>query len=134
MTSRTVVLAGRLSVEHLALEALVAEFGWSLKEADGLRRLAELNESHTIAAVLFSPKSLELPWERAVRHILDAAPGALPVLCHGFAEKIDWPRAAHAGVFHSLLLPFKLQEVRQSLGFAWSAKRRSAKYARAAGG
>jgi hypothetical protein len=57
-----------------------------------------------------------------VRAILDAAPGALPILCHGFADAIDWPQLVDAGVFHSLSFPFDLQEVRRSLGFVWSAK------------
>src|ERR1700722_747445 len=126
MTSRTVVLAGNLPVEHLDLDALVAEFGWSLEEAGSLGCLAELNRCNNIVTVLFSPKGLDLPWDQALRSVLDAAPGALPILCHGFAEPIDWPQAADAGAFHSLLLPLNLQEVRQSLGFAWSAKSRSA--------
>lgn len=125
MTSRTVVLAGSLPVERLNLEGIVTEFGWSLREAGSLRCLAELNECHNIVTVLFCPASLGLPWDQALRSILDAAPGALPILCHGFSEAIDWPRAAEAGAFHSLLLPLNLQEVRQSLGFVWSAKSRS---------
>lgn len=48
------------------------------------------------------------------------------MLCHGFAEMIDWPQVADAGAFHSLLLPFDVREVRQSLGFVWGAKRCSA--------
>jgi hypothetical protein len=125
MKQGTVVLAGRISVEHLRLDALIAEFGWSLINAGDLCRLAELNESKHIVAVLFSPKGLELPWDRALSSTMAAAPHALPILCHGFAEPVDWPVAAEAGAFHSLLLPFKLHEVRQSLGFAWSAMSRS---------
>jgi hypothetical protein len=130
MTRRIVVLAGRIPVEHLVIDALVAEFGWSLMEADSLNRLAELNERHSIVVVLFSPKSLELPWDRALHSTMIAAPRALPILCHGFAEPIDWPQVADAGAFHSLFLPFNSREVRQSLGFAWSAKGRSLMQAR----
>jgi len=126
MTQGTVVLAGGLPIEHLSLDILVAEFGWSLKEVEGLGSLAELNHDHNLVTVLFSPKKLDLPWDEALRSILDAAPRALPIICHGFAEMIDWPQVAHAGVFHSLLLPFSWYEVRQSLGFAWGAKCRPA--------
>ena len=38
----------------------------------------------------------------------------LNILCHGFAETVDWPQAADAGAFHSLLWPFDVREIRQS--------------------
>jgi hypothetical protein len=125
MTQGTVVLAGVLPVEHVALDLLVAEFGWSLKEASSVARVAELNAEHSLVTVLFSPHDLGLPWNQALRGVLRAAPTALPILCHGFADAIDWPELAEAGVFHSLLLPFDLGEVRQSLGFVWEATRRA---------
>lgn len=61
MTQGTVVLAGGLPVEHLCLDVLVAEFGWSLKEVEGLGSLAELNHDNNVVTVLFSPKTLDLP-------------------------------------------------------------------------
>lgn len=126
MIQGTVVLAGGLPVEHLSLDVLVAEFGWSLKEVEGLDSLAELNQDNNVVTVLFSPKTLDLRWDEALRSILDAAPRTLPIICHGFAEVIDWPQVANAGAFHSLLLPFSSREIRQSLGFVWGAKIRPA--------
>jgi hypothetical protein len=121
MKRGTVVLAGNARINHPALDLLVAEFGWSLKRTENLGCLAELSATDSLVAVLFSPKDLDLSWDQALRSILDAAPGALPILCHGFAETIDWPQAAEAGAFHSLLVPFDLREVRQSLEFVRSA-------------
>jgi hypothetical protein len=121
-----VVLAGGLSVEHVALDSVVAEFGWSLKKACGFRALAALSAESNLVAVLFSPHQLSLPWEQALKEVLEAAPSALPILCHGFRDLIHWPQAARAGAFHSLLVPFNVREVRQSLGFVYEAKRRSA--------
>ena len=126
MTQGTVVLAGVLPVEHVALDLLVAEFGWSLKEASSVAQVAELNADHTVVTVLFSPHDLGLPWDQALRAVLRAAPTSLPILCHGFADAIDWPELADAGVFHSLLLPFDMGEVRQSLGFVREATYRAA--------
>jgi hypothetical protein len=126
MTQGTVVLVGSLPVEHLTLDLLVAEFGWTLKQTSGLDGLVELNAGHNVVTALFSPRNLALPWDQALRAVLNAAPKALPVLCHGFADAIDWPQAAEAGGFHSLLLPFNVREVRQSLGFVLESKRRSA--------
>jgi hypothetical protein len=117
MKRGTVVLAGHVRSEAPSLDLLVAELGWSLQRADSLGCLAELNNTHNLVSVLFIPKVLNLPWDRALRSVLDVAPGALPILCHGFAETIDWPQAAEAGAFHSLLVPFDLREVRQSLEF-----------------
>jgi len=118
-----VVLLGALPVNHSVLNHLAAEFGWTVQSAAAL---AELSDDQNLAVVLFSPRHMALPWEQALQAVLEAAPRALPILCHTFAETLDWPRAAHAGAFHSLLLPFDAREVRQSLGFAWSAKLRSA--------
>jgi hypothetical protein len=129
MAQGTVVLAGVLPVEHVALDRLVGEFGWSLNEASSLCRVAELNVDHTVVTVLFSPHDLALPWDQALRAVLEAAPNALPILCHGFADAVDWPQLAEAGAFHSLRLPLDIREVRQSLGFVWEAKRRAATFA-----
>jgi hypothetical protein len=57
-----------------------------------------------VVAVLFSPSSLGLPWEEALRSVLNAFPGAFPILCHGFADNIDWPEVADAGASHSIPL------------------------------
>src|SRR5271165_2971165 len=121
-----VLIVGNLPVENLELGRFVAEFGWSLTEACSFSRVAELNATHNLVAVLFGPRNLALPWEQALGAVLDAAPTALPILCHGFREAIDWPQAARAGAFHTLLLPFNVREVRQSLGFVFDAKYRSA--------
>ncbi len=113
-------------MQGLALDQLVAEFGWSLKQARDLRQLPELKAHHKVVAVLFDPRDLALPWDTALRAILDAAPGALPIVCHGFSDAIDWPTVAEAGGFHSLFLPFSLSELRQSLGFVWATNCRAA--------
>jgi hypothetical protein len=126
MTNGTVVLAGSLPVEHLQLDALAAEFGWSLQEAASLRGVSELNADHNLVAVFFDARSLALSWDRALRGVREAAPGALPILCPQFADAIDWPQVAEAGGFHSLPLPFAKHEIRQSLGFVWEAKSRLA--------
>lgn len=126
MASKIVVLFGDLPVERRALDLLVAEFGWSLKEVRTVRDLAQVSLDHNLVTVLFDPQHLSLPWDQALRVISEAAPRALPILCHRFAEAIDWPQVAEAGAFHSLQLPLNQREVRQSLGFVWSAKCRSA--------
>jgi len=125
MSSEIVVLLGDVRIESQALDSLVEEFGWSLKKVQDVHGLAQPNFDNNLIAVLFDPKSLSLPWDRALRVILEAAPRALPILFHRFAEAIDWPQVADAGAFHSLQLPLNQCEARQTLGFVWSARRRS---------
>ena len=125
MTRGTVVLVGTLAVENMALDLLVSEFGWSIEKVPNLAGLAKLNHTHNLVAVLFSPQDLAIPWEQALPRVLKAAPRALPILCHGFADRIDWPQVAEAGAFHSLLLPFRASEFRHTLGFISGVKRSS---------
>lgn len=129
MANGIVVLAGQPPGEHLVLDNLVAEFGWSLQRVrslsrEGLGQLRKMAADGKVVAVLFSSHGIEIPWEAELNVILDFAPAALPILCHRFSEAVDWPRAAKAGVFHSLLLPFHSGEVRRSLGFVWEAASR----------
>lgn len=125
MSSGIVVLFGDFPVERKAFDSLVSEFGWSVKEIRTVRDLAQASLDYNLIAVLFDPQHLSLPWDKILRCILNTAPGTLPILCHRFAETIDWPKVAEAGVFHSLHWPLNQGEVRQSLGFVWGATRHS---------
>lgn len=123
MANGTVVLLGSLRVDRPAMDHLVSAFGYSVKEVPTLRHLGNLDGN--LVAVFFSPNAMGLECDEALQHVLRAAPGALPILCHGFAENLDWPRLVDAGAFHSLPMPFSATEVRQTLGFVWGAKSRS---------
>lgn len=125
MANGTVVLLGSLCTDRPAIDHLVSVFGYSVKEVSTLRQLGTLDND--LVAVLFSPSAMGLESDEALRYVLRAAPGALPILCHGFAEHVDWPRLVDAGAFHSLPMPFSLDEVRQTLGFVWGAKTSSDK-------
>jgi DNA-binding NtrC family response regulator len=123
MANGTVVLLGSLCVDRPAMDHLASAFGYSVKEVPTLRHLGSLGED--LVAVFFSPSAMGLECDEALQHILRTAPGALPILCHGFAENMDWARLMDAGAFHSLPMPFNPAEVRQTLGFVWSAKSRA---------
>jgi hypothetical protein len=125
MPSGIVVLFGDLPVERKAFDPLVSQFGWSVKEIRTVCDLAQASLDYNLIAVLFDSQHLSLPWDKVLRSILDTAPRTLPILCHRFAETIDWPKVAEAGVFHSLPWPLNQGEVRQSLGFVWGATRHS---------
>lgn len=138
MDREIVVVAGGLSTGRVSLEKLAAEFGWSLKHLPHLADLEVLRADSRVVAVLFSPANLAVSWKRALHKIQESAPQARPILCHRFRDSIDWPRAAKAGVFLLLPMPLSEVEVRQSLGFVWSARAnnraRKAASAQSAGG
>ena len=125
MPSGIVALVGDLHIDRQALDLIAADFHWSVKQFRTIHELAQANVDNNLIAVFFDAKSLSLPRERALRVILEAAPGALPILCHRFAEVVDWPQLAEAGAFHSLRFPLDLREARQTLGFVWAARRRT---------
>ena len=120
MALGTVILVGGLPIEPFVLACLASEFGLSFQEIDNLQNCPSLPDD--VVAVLFSPSSLGLQWDEALRSVLKTFPRALPILCHGFADHLDWPEVADAGAFHSIPLPFSVAELRQSLGFVWGAK------------
>ena len=116
----TVILVGTLPIERFVLCCLSSEFGLTFQAVNTLQNCPNLPDD--VVAVLFSPSSLGLPWNEALRSVLKNFPLAFPILCHGFADHIDWPEMADAGVFHSIPVPFSVAELRQSLGFVWGAK------------
>jgi hypothetical protein len=120
-----VVILENLSIGSLPLEDLAAEFGWSLERVFSREGLSRLAAERTVAAVLFDPSGLKMPWNHALRLVLDAAPGSHAILCHRFSEAIPWDEVVEAGAFHSLRLPLELCEVRQSFGFVWAATNRT---------
>jgi hypothetical protein len=122
MLRQSVVLLGSLPVGTVPLEGLVADFGWSLETADSFPALRNLSREREIIAVLFEASMWSLPWAEALRFVQDAAPGAFPVVCHRFSDPMYWPALADAGAFHKMTLPLASTEVRQGLGFVWSAR------------
>lgn len=107
------------------LDCLVSEFGFSFEEIEKVENTLSPNLREDVIAVLFNPSSLGLEWDEALRSVLNAFPRAFPILCHGFADHIDWPGMADAGAFHSIPIPFSVAELRQSLGFVWGAQQNS---------
>jgi hypothetical protein len=102
---------------------VVQEFGWSLECVSSFENLRKLLRDRSAVAVLFEPKALGISWEEALGLVLEIAPDALPMVCQRFSETVIWPDLAEAGAFHSLSLPIDARELRQSLGFVWTAKR-----------
>lgn len=119
--SNTLVVLGNLGSR--ALDQAITGFPWSLEDADGFRHLRDLDRERKVVAVLFEPYTFDLTWNEALKSVREAAPTALPIACHRFSDAIDWPQLADGGAFHALRLPLDERELRQSLGFVWTALR-----------
>jgi DNA-binding NtrC family response regulator len=122
IAKKAVVLLGDLSSGAALLSNVIQEFGWSLEQVSNFENLRKLLRDRSVVAVLFEPKSLGISWSEALRLVLEIAPEALPMVCQRFSETVIWPDLAEAGAFHSLSLPLDARELRQSLGFVWTAK------------
>ncbi len=119
--NHVVVLLGCVNDHCTAFSDHVVGFGWSLEGVANLQDLRKLSKIRNLVAVFFDAETMGLPWEQALRSVLDNAPAALPVACHKFSEAFAWPELAEAGAFHAVSLPFDPDELRQSLGFVWGA-------------
>lgn len=124
MTHPTVVLMGSLSLQVPATSELAREFGWSIEPAAGFEQLRALGRGRQIVAVLFDAGDLGVTVEQALRAARKAAPNARLISCHRFSDVVNWPELAEAGAFHALSIPLDRNELRQSLGFVWSARLR----------
>jgi hypothetical protein len=126
ITRQVVVLLGDLSsgpwLLNSSLNSVIQAFGWSLEHASNFDDLRRIHRIRPVVTVLFEPKALGMSWNQSLGLIRQAAPEALPMVCQRFSETAIWPDLAAAGAFHSLSLPLDARELRQSLGFVWTAK------------
>ena len=121
MSNCTLIVLGNLASS--AIHQAITGFPWSLEDADGFRHLRDLHRERKVVAVLFEPYTFDLTWNEALKSVREAAPTALPIVCHRFSDVIDWPQLAEGGAFHALRLPLDERELRQSFGFVWAAWR-----------
>jgi hypothetical protein len=113
----SLVLLGELSGGEAPLDFFAAKHGWTLECVRSLDALKVLSNERDVRGVLFSPRNLAMPWERALELVVKTVPKALPIICHGFAENVPWTEAAAAGAFLPLWLPLHPDEVKQCMGF-----------------
>jgi hypothetical protein len=129
MTGNIIVLTGSGRLDLQPLHRVVREFGWTIETRRGLDDIAAARPAADTAAVFFDREAVDggHAWPDAVRRLRCVMPEARLVALHGFAEAFDWPELCDAGVFHSLWLPLKEDEVRKTLGFIWVAHERPAR-------
>lgn len=131
MTRTIVVMPGRASFNLKVLHSVARDFGWGVKVAEDLGALCSAQRAEKLTAVLFHRSAFKSPsWLDALRPVASALPGVRPIACHEFSDAPDWPGLCGAGAFHSLWLPLKEEEVRQSFGFVAEAENRESKISR----
>jgi hypothetical protein len=85
-----------------------------------------MRDQAKIGALLFQQDSLGSggSWLETIAQLKIVVPEARLVACNHFSEAADYPKLCRSGLFHSVWLPLKLNEVRQCLGFIWEAEKR----------
>jgi hypothetical protein len=126
MFDSIVVMPGAARINLRVLENAAVEFGCSVRVVNTLTDLTKSQSDFKSLAVIFHREALGIgcSWAQAIQLLNRAMPGVRLIPCHGYGEPIDWTELSNAGAFHSLGLPLKADEVRQSLGFIAQAEKR----------
>lgn len=119
MADTIVVMPGAARLDCSALVNVAAEFGWKIELAAHPDQVEAIGATRDTRAVLFCRDAFGpgYSWREVICLLKSSLPTASLVALHGFSELTDWPELSEAGAFHSLWLPLKENEVRQSLGF-----------------
>lgn len=119
MAYNIIVMPGRVRLDCSALNTVAGEFGWDVEVAHDLDQVEAIGAPRRTRGVLFNRDAFGpgYSWQEAIRLLRALLPGVCLVALYGFSETVDWQELSDAGAFHSLWLPLKENEVRQSLGF-----------------
>lgn len=120
-----IVMPGSARADFSPLDAIAGEFGWDVRTVHHADEVAAAKSAGSTLAVLICRDALGpgSSWSDAIQFLGVALPGTPVIVVHGFADPFDWPVLTDSGAFHSLWLPLKPNEVRQSLGFLLRAGR-----------
>ncbi len=127
MAQNLVVMPGPSPMDLSSLDTVAEEFGWKIVLVKDPDQVENIRVSHMPLAVLFHRDAFGpgYSWSEAIRLLRRLVPGVSLVALQGFSETADWQELSEAGAFHSLWLPLKTNEVRQSLGFLVKAEPKS---------
>ena len=127
MADNMIVMPGSARLDLSPLDVVAREFGWKVRTVEDAGEIAAVASRRDARAVLlcrdaFGPRA---SWQEAIRLARFALPAVPVITLHGFSEPIGWSELSDAGAFHSLWLPLKENEVRQSLGFLANAEKQT---------
>ncbi len=128
MNATIIALPSPAEPDLTMLNEAAARVGWKLEFARDLQEFRANPRCRNADAVFLQREAAgpQYSWAEAVRRVRAIAEQARVVVCHGFGETINWDELSEAGAFHALALPFRENEVRQSVGFLWEAENRTA--------
>ncbi len=127
MGDKVLIMPGPSGMDVRVLQAAAGEFGCSVELVHNLSEAESAYSREHILALLFQREALgeDRSWVEAIRCLKFILPEVRLIACYGFAEPVDWEELSDVGAFHSLVLPLKDSEVRQSLGFMREAEKRA---------
>jgi hypothetical protein len=128
-----VVICGETQYDVARWTALAVEFNFDLEFIPEISNLAELSEPHGVSSVVIRLDESGRNAADATNHIRTLAPNARVILSRPMASHISSADLNEAGVFHSIRQPMHASEMRQSLGFLWSALNQDAANKKEAG-
>jgi hypothetical protein len=121
MERRVVALHGDFEDEQVDWQRLGNTFDFRFESSDSQDSLRKLYEAHSLAGVLWDWNAETAPAPEDVELVQESAPGARIVLCHPIVRSYWIEDLETHGLFHALLRPLQMNEVRQALGFLWQA-------------
>jgi len=126
MADNILVLPGTAGIDLSVLESAARDFGCIVEVVRDTAEAAALRAARHTVGLLFHRDAVgsDCSWIEAIRRLKVALPEVRLVACHGFSEAVEWEELGEAGAFHSLVLPLKENEVRQSIGFLREAESR----------
>lgn len=125
MADNIIVMPGSARLDLSPLDAVAREFGWKVRTVEDAGEIAAVASRQNARGVLLCRNAFgsATSWKEAIRQVRFAFPAVPVIALYGFSEPIGWSELSDAGAFHSLWLPLKKNEVRQSLGFLANAER-----------
>ena len=124
--SSRIVICGQSQHEAVRWAALAAEFGFELEFVPDISALCEIPNAHTISSVFVNFAEHADSAAALSSQIRQFVPNARLILAKPMASSLTPSDLIDTGVFHSLSHPIHPGEMRQSLGFLWSALQQDA--------
>jgi hypothetical protein len=121
-----IVICGESQDDVARWSALALEFSFDLEFVPTIFGLGQLQDPHTVSSVFVALGASERSVTEMSEQIRAHTPNARVLASRPMASSLSAADLTEAGVFHSVRQPIHACEMRQSLGFLWSALKQDA--------
>jgi AmiR/NasT family two-component response regulator len=122
-----VVLFGDFSEEPVDIRQIGSEFSWSVTEAASFREVRAAYYRNPIAAIVIQAHSISAPLQSVLEELAILAPGARLIVSYKAGDAGLLRDIIDSGACGAVMSPLNETELRQTLGFAWAARRNRAR-------